>query len=106
MEYKQKAEEYRVSIRRKDLNERMARMRAKYKEEYEDVGDAQQTVERIAGILANNEGCYKHIREIKLASQNGQVMTFLKSKFEVFYRMITEIDEVEEMAGKDKAAEK
>lgn len=41
MEYKQKAEEYRVSIRRKDLNERMAKMRAKYKEEYEDVGDGQ-----------------------------------------------------------------
>lgn len=37
MEYKQKSEEYRVSIRRKELNERMARMRARLNEKYEEV---------------------------------------------------------------------
>lgn len=81
MEYKQKAEEYRVSIRRKDLNERMARMRAKCKDEYDEVEDPQKMVKRIVGILDSNDSCYKHIREIKLASQNEQVMSYLKSKF-------------------------
>ena len=84
-----------MSIRRKNLNERMARMRAKFNEEYDEVEDAQKLVERIVGILENNESsCYKHIREIKLASQNGQVMAYLKSKFSIFYRMIIEIDYV------------
>jgi hypothetical protein len=83
MDYKQKAEDYRVSIRRKNLNEKMATIRAKHKEAYSEIDNPKAVVEHIKQILSSTDSgnLYKNVKDIKLSSQNAEVMVFLKNQF-------------------------
>jgi hypothetical protein len=81
MDYRQKSEEFRVSIRRKNLSEKMAAMRAKQTEAYSTLENPQAMVERIKGWLGSSLELYAHIGEVKLASQDPQVMLLLKGNF-------------------------
>lgn len=69
-------------------------MRAKQKEVYYDVSNPKDVVQHISNILSNPSSniIYNNLKEIKLCSQNVEVMSLLKQHFDTFYLMIIEID--------------
>lgn len=75
MDYKQKSEEFRVSIRRKNLSEKMAALRAQ-QTEGQTLENPQASLHNISTLIMGKDrmALYRGLREIRLASQDPQVM--------------------------------
>ena len=82
MSYKDKVEEYRVSIRRKHINEKMAHIRAKRNEFYPteiNIVDIKASIAKI--ITSNIKDIYLNVAEIKQYSNNEEISSYLSTFF-------------------------
>lgn len=94
MEYNKKVEEYKISIRKRQVNEKLANLRVKYLGTQGDINNVEDVISSIKSLFsqASISVLYKKVDELKIYSQNAKIVNVLKDYFEGFYHLLVEVD--------------
>lgn len=83
MEYTKKIEEYKVSIRRRHVNEKLANLRVKHQSASPETGNISEILAQIKSLFDNAtiEQLYAKVDELKKYSQVPAIVNALKDYF-------------------------
>ena len=94
MEHKDKIQEFKVSIRRNQLNHKIVNLRAKCHPHQNHYQDTEAIITNIRQLFNTPDAhlLYSKVGQLKQYSQSPQIVTILKDYFEGFYRLLVEVD--------------